>query len=168
MLQKSDLLLQFLRVISQVVGLHHVLLFSRRHCLPFIVEECMAIRVDDDLGAVIEEHSCGLVGEQVSKSVLTGVVHPLLDPTARTHEGSVFHHARASVLLTWRSWLRILFGESALALHVPLEYTASVSSHHLVLGRLVLPSSALHVGGLCSLSSWNSVVSRGCTLKSLR
>ena len=124
----------------------------------------MSIRIDDDLGAVIEEHSCGLVGEQVSKPVLGRVVHPLLDPAARSHQGSVFHHACASILLTGRSRLRILLSQSALALHVPLEDSASVSGHHLVLGSLVLPTSALHVGCLCSLSSRNSVVSWSCAL----
>jgi hypothetical protein len=61
MLEQSHFLLQILRVISQVVSLHHILLLSLRDSFPLIVVESVAVRVNDDLSGIIEEDSSCLI-----------------------------------------------------------------------------------------------------------
>ena len=70
MLKQCDLLLKILRVISKVVSLHDILLLSCGYSLSLIVEECVSVRINYDLGTVVKEDSCCLVREQVSQAIL--------------------------------------------------------------------------------------------------
>lgn len=84
MREQSHLLLQVLRILLQSVTSHHVLLLSAGDCLSLIVEESVTVWVDHNLGRVIEKHSCGVIGQKVSQTVLGGIVHPFFDPNRRS------------------------------------------------------------------------------------
>ena len=77
MLEKSDLLLKISGVVSQSVLFANILAISTA---ALHVVEVEAVGVKHDLGGVVEEHTSGLVAEVVAKTVLGGVVNPLLDP----------------------------------------------------------------------------------------
>lgn len=83
MLQEGYLLLELLRVIGERVGHHHILFFTSRDSFSLVVEEFVVVRVNDNLGGVVEENTSRIVGEQIPKSILRGVVHPFLYPAVR-------------------------------------------------------------------------------------
>ena len=58
MLEESDLLLQLLRELGELIFCQHVLLFVRADCLAFIVVETGTFALGDNLRRVIEEHTC--------------------------------------------------------------------------------------------------------------
>ncbi len=60
-LQQCNFLLEILGIVSEVISLHNVLLLLCRNSLPFVVIEGVAVRVDDNLGRVVEEHTGSLV-----------------------------------------------------------------------------------------------------------
>lgn len=60
-LQQRNFLLEILGIVSEVVSLHDVLLLRRRNSFPFVVIEGVAVRVNDNLGRVVEEDTSSLV-----------------------------------------------------------------------------------------------------------
>ena len=60
-LKQSDLLLKILGVVCKVISLHDILLLSGGHRLSLVVEESVAIRIDDDFCAVIKENACSQI-----------------------------------------------------------------------------------------------------------
>lgn len=77
MLEQGDFFLELLGEIVDRVGAHHVLLV---YLSPLHVLEVVSGWVEDDFRRVVEEDSGGPVAQQISESVLGGVVDPLFHP----------------------------------------------------------------------------------------
>jgi hypothetical protein len=76
-LEKSDLLLQLFRVIDESVFLAYVLAVG---AAALHVVEVEAVRVQNDLGRVVEEDSSRVVTQVITETILRGVVYPFFDP----------------------------------------------------------------------------------------
>ena len=70
MLKESHLLLQLFGELVELVLCQHVLLLGGGDSLALVVVKASSLVLTDDLGRVIEEDSCGMVTQQVAKSIL--------------------------------------------------------------------------------------------------
>ncbi len=99
MLEEGDFLLQFLRVVSEGVLGHDILLLAIAHCLPFIVVESMTVRVYNNFSGVVEEHTSRSIGKEISQPILGGIVYPLFNPAPWCRKSLIFHLSFWRILL---------------------------------------------------------------------
>lgn len=103
-LQECDFLLEFLGEVEQGMSSHNVLLLGWRDGLTFIVvKDVLPVRslrckIKNNFRGVIEKDSGSVVRQEVAKTILRRIVHPLLDPHTRALErwncanGSLYIH----------------------------------------------------------------------------
>ena len=79
-LKQCYLLLELFGELVELILSQHVLLLVLADRLSFVVEETTALLLRHNLGRVVEEDACRVVGKQITKAILGAVVDPFGHP----------------------------------------------------------------------------------------
>ena len=145
-LKKSHFFLELLGVLSQSVLFANILAItgSTLH-----VVNVMAVWIENDLGRIIGEHTCRLVGKVVTQSILSGVINRLLYPN--------LSFAGLDHLPLVCSWLHI-----SLILSFGSSPSVISSCRQSAWSSNVLSASKIWVGSTTNSLTWDHELSDVC------